>query len=52
MNNKGKEAKKAPTKGYKLLRDYKTTKKHYKAGETIQATEKGARYLRKNKFIK
>jgi hypothetical protein len=37
---------------YKLIADFKQQKKHYKAGETIALSEKGAAYLRTLKKIK
>ena len=36
---------------YKLIDDYKTSKKDYKQGGSIYATEKGAAYLRTIKKI-
>ena len=35
-----------------LIRDYKTSKKQYKAGEKITVTEKGAEYLKTIKKIR
>lgn len=44
-----KELKRSP---YKLIGDFPTQKKKYKKGDTIQATVKGAAYLRTIKKIK
>lgn len=52
METKNKKGKVIKTKDYKLIDDFKTSKKQYKKGQMIQATEKGAAYLRTIKKIK
>ena len=47
-----KDKKELKTSSYKLIADFSTQKKKYKKGGTIQATEKGAAYLRTIKIIK
>lgn len=46
-----KEKKELKTSSYKLIDDFPTQKKKYKKGDTIQATVKGAAYLRTIKKI-
>lgn len=38
-------------KGYKLLKDFATQKKSYKAGDRIYLTKKGYNYLRIKKIV-
>jgi len=54
MEDKNKKVKKEGIKksSYKLIADFITQKKHYKAGGSISVTEKGAEYLRSIKKIK
>jgi len=54
MEGKNKKVKKEELKksSHKLIADFITQKKHYKAGNSISVTEKGAEYLRTIKKIK
>lgn len=45
-------AKSKPKKSrYKLLRDFKTQKKEYKAGGIIYLTDEGYKYLKSQKIV-
>lgn len=50
-DNKKEVRKSPPKKKYKLLVDFETTEKKYKAGDSIELTELGARTFKFKKRI-